>query len=148
MRFLTVAAAAAVTLALATGTAAATASPPAAAQAAPAAPTAPGINLAYDSAAWGGYLSNAPDGQTISSVGAQWVVPTATLKGHVGPAPYAAAMWVGMDGYGTSIGPEQCGLWIDTETPDGQPEYWMFWEMAPANPVAFTTDDQPLVSRS
>lgn len=117
--------------------------------AAPAAPVvsvsaAPSLGLPYDSSSWGGYLANAPKNTTINAVGAEWTVPKVTLSGHVGSKPFEAVMWVGMDGYGTKIGPEQCGLWIDNATSNGQLEYWMFYELAPAYPKAFTTDGNPL----
>jgi Peptidase A4 family len=102
------------------------------------------VGLPYSNSTWGGYLSVAPKGKTVNSVSASWTVPAVSLEGHVGPKPYVATMWVGMDGYNARIGPEQVGLWIDTATPNGQPEYWLFHEMAPANPIPFTTDGQPL----
>jgi len=128
------------TLATASTTAASAATTSASMQAAPS------IGLPHVNDTWGGYLSEAPKGKTLNDVGAQWTVPTATLKGRVGPKPYEATMWVGLDGYNTALGPEQAGLWMDTDTPGGKPEYWTFWEMAPANPVAFTTDGMPLAA--
>jgi Peptidase A4 family len=90
----------------------------------------------YYSPNWGGYLAVAPAGQHIESVYAFATVPTVNCKHGVGQAPYMAAEWVGMDGFGNlAPGPhnglEQAGILEYCKNQGSTPEYYAFWEMVP-----------------
>ena len=135
MRFLTAIAAAAGTLAAAAAMSAT----------APAASAAPAVKGPAWSAIWGGYEVKAPPGKHIGFVGASWTVPKPDPKRVYGPAPYRAAMWVGMDGDSRqSFGPAQCGIWESTPRKGGPVTYDAFWEFAPDQiPQHMTTDGEP-----
>lgn len=114
------------------GTGSATAPVLAAASAAPSAAS----DTPYYSPNWGGYLAVAPAGQQIESVDAFTTVPTVNCKHGVGQAPYMAAEWVGMDGYGNlAPGPhnglEQAGILEYCKNQGSTPEYYAFWQMVP-----------------
>jgi hypothetical protein len=87
-------------------------------------------------------VATAPAGKTIAQVSTTFTVPTAKPSGSIGPAPFQAVMWAGMDGYnvaGDYRGVEQAGVWVRARTRTSAPEYALFWEMAPAAPqFAFT----------
>jgi hypothetical protein len=104
--------------------------------AAASAASSPAISTPYYSPNWGGYLAVAPAGQQIDYVYASTTVPKVNCKNSVGQAPYYAAEWVGMDGYGNlAPGPhnglEQAGILEYCAKKGSTPEYYAFWEMVP-----------------
>jgi hypothetical protein len=84
--------------------------------------------------AWAGYITKAPKGHQIEWVMAQFKVPKAKPARSVGPPPYMAAMWVGIDGFvfnNEAInGPWQVGV-REISWDKKNVHYDIFWEMYP-----------------
>ena len=75
---------------------------------------------------WSGYaVTGAND--SVTSVKASWVVPSATCNGS-GPRTGYAAFWVGIDGY-NSNSVEQTGT--DSDCSSGSPVYYAWYEFYP-----------------
>lgn len=87
---------------------------------------------------WSGYVDVAKSGQTFRFITANFNIPSincaASTPGTSGDSYYSA--WTGLDGWnGTTV--EQQGIETECAT-GGATNLWTFYEMYPANPVAFT----------
>jgi len=94
-------------------------------------------NTVY-SANWAGYAVVANAGEQFDMVGANFNVPSVNCaKSPIGSYGASfASHWVGIDGY-SSATVEQTGASAYCDT-TGTPTYYVWYEMYPLNPVAFT----------
>jgi hypothetical protein len=90
------------------------------------------------SANWAGYAVVANTGQQFNMVGADFNVPSVNCaKSPLGSyGSDFASHWVGIDGY-SSATVEQTGASAYCDS-TGTPTYYVWYEMYPLNPVAFT----------
>jgi hypothetical protein len=104
-------------------------------------PTLPASFPENFSANWAGYVVQtsfmSPDTQAIDAIEAVWNVPAVDCSG-VGTGDYAAAFWIGIDGF-SSKSVEQIGT--DSDCVTGVPVYYAWYELYPRDSV---TLDIPL----
>jgi hypothetical protein len=87
----------------------------------------------------GGNLAGAyVSGSGFYSVTSTWTEPSVTCN-----SPNGLAIWVGLDGFGSST-IEQTGVAIDCSS--GRPAYQAWYEVYPAGPVYYSTSSYPVAA--
>ena len=106
----------------------------------------PGVSAANYTNSWGGYSVTAPKGRKIAVIAATWTIPSKAFPSRsLGPTPYNATEWAGLDGLTKGQGgPEQCGVWEQAKSKSATPVYELFWEMYPSGPQ-FTWNGSEIV---